>query len=223
MEGLPKSKGMDVILVVVDRLTKSAHFLPLPHPYTVQDVVEIFMNNIHKLHGMPISLITDGTKSLPATASPKYSHLTETQYSPSPVEERVNQSEWWTGGTIANATTFQGLCVFHPPQIGEFSVPCNVSEKARVIIQKKEEILAKLKESLQVAQIRTKLKDRALTIRGGGAGAAHPSAESRERDAGAEGAAGSRKAAGVRRIGGVGWDWRRLGGSSRARKGKPKA
>lgn len=117
---------MDVILVVVDRLTKSAHFLPLPHPYTVQDVVEI-----HKLHGMPISLITDGTKSLPATASPKYSHLTETQYSPSPVEERVNQSEWWTGGTIANATTFQGLCVFHPPQIGEFSVPCNVSEKGK--------------------------------------------------------------------------------------------
>jgi hypothetical protein len=35
VEGLPKSKGNDVILVVVDILTKYAHLLPLSHPYTV--------------------------------------------------------------------------------------------------------------------------------------------------------------------------------------------
>ena len=32
--GLPKSQGYDVILVVVDRLTKFVHFMPLSHPYT---------------------------------------------------------------------------------------------------------------------------------------------------------------------------------------------
>ena len=59
IEGLPKSKGKDAILVVVDRLTKYAHFLALSHPYSVEQVVEIFMNNIHRLHGMPMAIIID--------------------------------------------------------------------------------------------------------------------------------------------------------------------
>lgn len=45
--------------MVVDRLTKYAHFLAMSHPYTVEDVVEIFMDNIHKLHGMPTVIVTD--------------------------------------------------------------------------------------------------------------------------------------------------------------------
>ena len=59
MEGLSKSKGKDVILVVVDRLTKYTHFIPLSHPYTVKKVADIFMDNIIKLHGPPSSIVTN--------------------------------------------------------------------------------------------------------------------------------------------------------------------
>jgi hypothetical protein len=59
IEGLPKSRGKDVILVVVDRLTKYAHFLPLAHPFTAKQVSKIFMDNIHKLHGLPRVIVSD--------------------------------------------------------------------------------------------------------------------------------------------------------------------
>lgn len=59
IEGLPKSDGKDVILVVVDRLTKYAHFIALSHPYTVEQVVKAFMDNVHRLHGMPMVIVTD--------------------------------------------------------------------------------------------------------------------------------------------------------------------
>jgi IS30 family transposase len=59
VEGLPKSRGKDVILVVVDRLTKYAHFLPLSHPFSTLQVSKIFMDNIHKLHGMPRVIVSD--------------------------------------------------------------------------------------------------------------------------------------------------------------------
>jgi hypothetical protein len=59
IEGLPKSQGKDMILVVVDRLTIYSHFLALSHPYNVQNIVDLFMDNIVKLHGPPASIISD--------------------------------------------------------------------------------------------------------------------------------------------------------------------
>lgn len=43
IEGLPNSGGKSVILVVVDRFTKYAHFLPLAHPYSAATVAEVFI------------------------------------------------------------------------------------------------------------------------------------------------------------------------------------
>jgi hypothetical protein len=59
IEGLPKSGNKDVILVVVDRLTKYAHFIDLAHPYTAHTVAQVFIDNIFRLHGPPASLLTD--------------------------------------------------------------------------------------------------------------------------------------------------------------------
>ena len=57
--GLPKSGYKSVIMVVVDRLSKYAHFFALQHPFTTFTVAQIFMDHIFKLHGMPHSIVSD--------------------------------------------------------------------------------------------------------------------------------------------------------------------
>ena len=59
VEGLPKSMGFEVILVVVDRLTKYVHFVPVSHPYSASKIASLYMQNVFKLHGMPSSIVSD--------------------------------------------------------------------------------------------------------------------------------------------------------------------
>ena len=59
IEGLPSSNGKNTILVVVDRLSKFAHFLALAYPYTAKTVAKIFVDGVVKLHEMPQSIISD--------------------------------------------------------------------------------------------------------------------------------------------------------------------
>jgi hypothetical protein len=57
--GLPKSRNKSIIMVVVNKLSKYAHFCGIPHPFTTSRVDLIFMDNIFKLHGMPHSIVSD--------------------------------------------------------------------------------------------------------------------------------------------------------------------
>lgn len=59
IEGLPLSDDFSIIMVVVDLLSKSSHFMALKHPFTVIKVDEIFFDHVLKLHGMPISIILE--------------------------------------------------------------------------------------------------------------------------------------------------------------------
>ncbi|KAH9330517.1 hypothetical protein KI387_002625, partial [Taxus chinensis] len=51
--GLPKSEGKNVIMVMVDRLTKYAHFCALAHPFAASTVASTFMDTVQKLHETP--------------------------------------------------------------------------------------------------------------------------------------------------------------------------
>lgn len=57
--GLPKFEGRSVIMVVVDRLTKYAHFCALSHPSKASTVSTTFMETIQKLHGNPKIIVSD--------------------------------------------------------------------------------------------------------------------------------------------------------------------
>nr|TKR78618.1 hypothetical protein D5086_0000280610 [Populus alba] len=59
IEGLPISFNKDTILVAVDRLSKSAHFLTLSHPSTAKIMAEKFVGGVIKLLDLPKSIISD--------------------------------------------------------------------------------------------------------------------------------------------------------------------
>jgi hypothetical protein len=59
VEGLPRSKGANCILVVVDKMTKYGHFVALSHPFTAKQVAMAFVDNVYKLHSLPEIIVSD--------------------------------------------------------------------------------------------------------------------------------------------------------------------
>jgi hypothetical protein len=59
IDGLPRSGRFNSILVVVDKMSRYAHFIGLSHPYTASTVAAAYMENVHKLHGLPESIVSD--------------------------------------------------------------------------------------------------------------------------------------------------------------------
>ena len=58
--GLPKTpKGNDAVWVIVDRMTKSAHFLPIRWGCTLEQLAEKYIAEIIRLHGIPVSIVSD--------------------------------------------------------------------------------------------------------------------------------------------------------------------
>ena len=58
--GLPRTRsGYDSIWVVVDRLKKVAHFIPVKTTYTSAKLAKIYMTRIVCLHGVPRSIVSD--------------------------------------------------------------------------------------------------------------------------------------------------------------------
>ncbi|GJU57352.1 putative reverse transcriptase domain-containing protein [Tanacetum coccineum] len=53
------SSGHDTIWVIVDRLTKSAYFLPMREDYKMERLARLYLNEIVARHGVPISIISD--------------------------------------------------------------------------------------------------------------------------------------------------------------------
>ena len=60
IDGLPKTRrGNDSIWVVVDRLTKSAHFIPVKSDRNASTLAQLFIKEIVRLHGIPKTIVSD--------------------------------------------------------------------------------------------------------------------------------------------------------------------
>ena len=58
--GLPRTQqGNDTVWVIVDRLTKSAHFIPIKISHNLNKLAELYVKEVVRLHGIPASIISD--------------------------------------------------------------------------------------------------------------------------------------------------------------------
>lgn len=94
--GMPKTQKCNTIMVVVDRLTKFAHFIPLSHPFTVKEVAEQFIAEVVKLHGFPKSIVSD--------------------------RDRVFASQFWRELFTQSGTTLKYSSGYHPQTDGQTEV-----------------------------------------------------------------------------------------------------
>ena len=81
----------DVIFMVVDRLTKYAHFIALKHPYTTVEVAQAYLDSIFKLHGWPRSIVSD--------------------------RDAIFLSQFWKGLFSLHGTEFLLSFAYHPEQM----------------------------------------------------------------------------------------------------------
>jgi hypothetical protein len=74
--GLPRTRaGYDSIWVVVDRLTKTAHFISVKTTYNSAVLAELYMSRIVCLHGIPKKIVSDRGTSLLLTFGSSYMML----------------------------------------------------------------------------------------------------------------------------------------------------
>ncbi len=62
MTGLPPSNGYNTVLMIIDRLTKERHYIPCTtdkNGTTAEAIVYLLLNNVWKLHSLPLSLTSD--------------------------------------------------------------------------------------------------------------------------------------------------------------------
>ncbi|RVW24894.1 Transposon Tf2-11 polyprotein [Vitis vinifera] len=163
IEGLPNSNGHSVIMAVVDRLSKYAHFIPVKHLYTAVTVAKAFVSNVVRLHGIPTSIVSDRDKTDGQT---EVVNRTLEQYmrcfaglQPQKWVEWVPWAEFNYNTSTHSSTKFSPFeAVYGVPPPSFLSY---ISGTARVqavdeYLQDRDEILKELRHNLRMAQDRMK-------------------------------------------------------------------
>ncbi|KAL0561545.1 hypothetical protein IC582_001979 [Cucumis melo] len=146
--GLPRTlRGFTVIWVVVDRLTKSAHFVPGKSIYTASKWAQLYMSEIVRLHGVPVSIVLEDMLRACALEFPgswdSHLHLMEFAY---------NNSYQATIG-MAPFEALYGKCCRSPvcwDEVGEQRL------MGPELVQSTNEAIQKIRSRMHTAQSRQK-------------------------------------------------------------------
>ncbi|XP_038895982.1 uncharacterized protein LOC120084159 [Benincasa hispida] len=137
-EGLPKAKGYDVILVVVDRLSKYAHFLALKHPLNACVVADVFGYQASSQHSI---------SSLFGWERPKEWIIW------------LHWAEYWYNTTYNVSTSFSPFQIVYgrlPPVLIYYGDDCTSNATLDRQMRDRDVALRVLKEHLRVAQEKMK-------------------------------------------------------------------
>ncbi|KAH9802499.1 Integrase catalytic domain-containing protein [Citrus sinensis] len=159
IEGLPNSNGKNAILVVVDRLTKYAHFIEVSHPFTAKKRAEVFVDRVAQLHGVPCTIVSDHDvvftnkfwkeffklQGMQLKMSSAYHPETDGQ------TEVVNRSLHAIG-----LTPFQALYGRPPPSVSRYIPGTSNVHKVDKELMSKDDLLKLLKQNLEMAKNRMK-------------------------------------------------------------------
>ena len=83
--GLPKVQGKDCINVVVNRLTKFAHFYAIPTEYNAVQVAKLFFREVFRLHGLPKNIVSERDSRFIGTFWREFFWLVGTKLTPSTI------------------------------------------------------------------------------------------------------------------------------------------
>ncbi|KAH9735938.1 hypothetical protein KPL71_017914 [Citrus sinensis] len=179
IEGLPKSHGKKVIMVVVDRLSKYAHFLALAQPYTAKDVAQVFLDNIYKLHGLPKTIISDRDRIFTSTQllmSTSYHPQTDGQTEivnkcleqylrcmtgdkPKEWSKWLPLAEWWYNTSFhfsSKITPFEVVYGREPPTYTTYIPGETIVASVDQALRDRDSMIRLLKENLHQAQSKMK-------------------------------------------------------------------
>ncbi|CAA6655693.1 unnamed protein product [Spirodela intermedia] len=168
IEGLPKSKGYDSILVIVDRLNKFGHFIPFRHPFTAKDVAQIFAKEVVKLHGIPRSTVTDRGTIFTSAFWQSLNKLqgTELKMSSSYHPQTAGQTNCNTSHHSAiKMTPFKAVYGRDPPTLTRYGSPMSPIDAIDTYLQERDDTLQLLKEHLLAAQSKMKKANEKLSPR----------------------------------------------------------
>ncbi|WMV29959.1 hypothetical protein MTR67_023344 [Solanum verrucosum] len=170
--GLPKSRRQhNSIWVIVDRMTKSAHFLRVKTTNTAEDYAKLYVQEIVRLHGVPISIISDrgaqfwksfqkglGSKVFNSLTERKIGEVTYYPEDPNCVDQQFEKLEFVElrefEGTIFEFIFLQQILAYSPSLSRMMVEPSDDLDVAEVL-DLYEELMMSLKASPRVKVIVT--------------------------------------------------------------------